>query len=268
MVADFISADYRWLYSPDGNDDARVLFKPGKNRDGYFDSEDIIKQTNNAMDIIQKHFPDEDHVFIFDNATTHMKRADDALSARKMPKFTPAEGKNWGVSVTERDAAGNIIYSQDGKPKKVFRCMTDAHLPNGEPQPLYFPEGHPRAGIFKGMSVILEERGLVAESKLRAECKGFKCIPGWNSCCMRRVLFNQPDFVMVKSLLEEACAERGFQMLFLPKFHCELNFIEQCWGFAKRIYRQYPPSKDENELRKNLLSALESIPLTTMRRSV
>jgi transposase len=69
---------------------------------------------------------------------------------------------------------------------------------------------------------------------------------------------------MVKSLLEEACAKQGFWMLFLPKFHCELNFIEQCWGFAKRIYRQYPPSKDENELRKNLLSALESIPLTTM----
>jgi len=43
MVADFVSADYGWLCSPDGKERARVLFKPGKNRDGYFDCEDIIE---------------------------------------------------------------------------------------------------------------------------------------------------------------------------------------------------------------------------------
>lgn len=266
MVADFVSADYGWLCSPDGTERARVLFKPGKNRDGYFDCEDIIDQVGTAMDIIQKHFPHEDHIFIFDNATTHTKRADDALSARKMPKFPPPPGKNWGVSITERDQAGKIVYDESGKPKKVFRRMADARLPNGEPQALYFPEGHPRAGVFKGMEVILEERGLIKESKLRAECKGYKCAPGQNACCARRVLFNQPDFVEVKSLLEDACAGHGFRILFLPKFHCELNFIEQCWGFAKRIYRQYPPSKGEEDLQTNLLSALEAVPLTTMRK--
>src|SRR6266404_5765063 len=45
--------------------------------------------TLNAIDIIEKHYPDEDHVLLFDNATTHLKRADSAISARKMPKFTP-----------------------------------------------------------------------------------------------------------------------------------------------------------------------------------
>jgi hypothetical protein len=34
-----------------------------------------------AMDILEEHYPDEDHVLVFDNATTHLKRADDALSA-------------------------------------------------------------------------------------------------------------------------------------------------------------------------------------------
>ena len=29
MVADFVSADYRWLRSPDGKESARVLFKAG-----------------------------------------------------------------------------------------------------------------------------------------------------------------------------------------------------------------------------------------------
>jgi transposase len=266
MVADFISADYGWLTSPDGNESARVLFKPGKNRDGYFDCEDIINQTSTAMDILQKHFSHEDHVFVFDNATTHTKRADGALSARKMPKKTPPEGKNWGVSVTARDANGKIIYSEDGKPKKVVQRMEDAHFPNGMLQSLYFPEDHPQAGIFKGMVVILEERGLIKESKLRAECKRFKCQPGKTDCCARRTLYNQPDFVAVRSMLENACEKRGFRGLFLPKFHCEINFIEQCWGYAKRVYRQYPPSKDEEDLKNNLLAALGSIPLVNMRR--
>jgi hypothetical protein len=268
MVADFISADYGWLCSPDGQESARVLFKPGKNRDGYFDCDDIIDQSTKAMDILERHFPDDDHIFIFDNATTHTKRADDALSARKMPKFPPVEGKNWGVSVTERSADGKIVYDQNGKPKKRTQPMSGAHFSNGKPQSLYFPPDHQQAGVFKGMATILEERGLVKQSKLRAECKGFKCARGTVDCCVRRVLYNQPDFIAVKSLLEGACAQRGFEVIFLPKFHCELNFIEQCWGYAKRVYRQYPPSKSEADLEKNLLSALESIPLVTMRKYV
>jgi hypothetical protein len=268
MVADFVSADYRWLRSPDGLESARVLFKAGKNQDGYFSGENIIQHVETAMDILEKHFPNEQHIFIFDNAKTHTKRADDALSARKMPKNTPAPGKNWGVSVTERDASGKIIYGTDGKPQKVIRRMADATLPNGQSQSLYFPEGHPRAGVFKGMAKILEERGLEQESKLRAECPGFKCTPGETSCCARQVLYNQPDFISVRSQLENTCEKRGFRVIFAPKFHCELNFIEMCWGYAKRLYRQYPPSKDECEMTRNVITALDSVPLVAMRRLV
>jgi len=51
-----------------------------------------------------------------------------------------------------------------------------------------------------------------------------------------------------------------------PKFHCELNFIEQCWGQAKSVYRTYPPSSKEEDLTRNTLSALASVPLVIMRR--
>jgi len=81
-----------------------------------------------------------------------------------------------------------------------------------------------------------------------------------------RTLYNQPDFVQVKSLLETTCEARGFTILFISKFHCELNFIEQCWGFAKRIYRHYPTSSKEADLERNVLAALESVPLESMRR--
>ena len=85
-------------------------------------------------------------------------------------------------------------------------------------------------------------------------------------CCCRRILYNEPDFVNVESCLEATCKALGVLVIFLPKFHCELNFIEQCWGYAKRIYRLNPESSREDILEKNALAALETIPLPTMRR--
>ena len=55
-------------------------------------------------------------------------------------------------------------------------------------------------------------------------------------------------------------------VLFLPKFHRELNFIERCWGYAKRLYRLCPESSQEDQLEKNTLHSLEEIPLDTMRK--
>ena len=219
------------------------------------------------MDILLEYYPQFEHVFVYDNATTHLKRADDALSARKMPKNIPKQGTNWGIEVTKRDpTTGKPVYKSDRTPEKVKIHMKDGQLPNGEPQSFYFPEGHPRAGVFKGMAVILEERGFGEMSKMWAECKKFKCAEGATDCCCRRILYNQPDFANVDLLLESICADRGFQVLFLPKFHCELNFIEQCWGRAKSVYRTYPESSRVDQLEENTLTALESVPLSMMRK--
>ena len=104
------------------------------------------------------------------------------------------------------------------------------------------------------------------ESKLRYECAGFKCEAGATSCCCRRVLYSQPDFVAVESLLEAHCHAREFQVLLLPKFYCELNFIKQCWGYAKWKYREFPPSSKEADLEKNLLASLEMVSIQSMRK--
>ncbi|KAH7905399.1 hypothetical protein BJ138DRAFT_1106018 [Hygrophoropsis aurantiaca] len=222
MVADFVSADYGWLRSPDGNKQGRVLFRCGKARDGYFTNLDIQNHTKNAMDILDEHFSNEDHVLVFDNATTHLKRADNALSARKMPKGIPKKGGNWGVEVVKVDIDGKSVFSADGKVCKIKVPMSDGRFDDGTIQPLYFPPNDPRGpeGTFKGMAVILEERKhkdplkftFADYTKLKAQCgKNFDCKKDQINCCCRRILYTQPDFTRVESLLETLCKARGYQ---------------------------------------------------------
>ena len=102
--------------------------------------------------------------------------------------------------------------------------------------------------------------------KLNGECKNFKCAPGCTDCCLWRILYNQPDFANQKSALEEICEARGYRVLFFPKFQCEVNCIEQCWGFAKRVYRQFPASSAEADLERNMLAVLDAVLLTSIHR--
>jgi hypothetical protein len=267
MVADFVSADYGWLRSPDGTESARVLFKAGKAQEGYFTSEDIQKQNKAAMDILKKHYPNEDHVFVYDNATTHLKRADGALSARQMPK---GPSDKFSIERTVMGLDGKPVHETNGTLLKEKIRMVNGHFSNGEEQQFYYPDDHEKyPGFFKGITVILQERGftgLTGRGGKLLECKGFNCKVGVTDCCCRRILYCQPDFQEVESILETLCRSCGFQVLFLPKFHCELNFIEQCWGHAKRRYRKYPVSSKEADLEVNLIHALDEVPLDSMRR--
>ncbi|KIJ91110.1 hypothetical protein K443DRAFT_135560 [Laccaria amethystina LaAM-08-1] len=216
------------------------------------------------MDILTEFYPEYEHVLIYDNPPTHLKRPEGSLSACHMPKFTPKEGHNWGIKVSERNKDGKTMHHPNGSLEKEKIKMSDARFADGTPQPLYFPEDHPHAGVFKGMAVILEEHSLNNEVKLHVECKGFKWAPPAIDCCCCRVLYNQPFFTHVTMILENTCNTQGFRIIYLPKFHCELNFIEQCWGYAKRIYRLNLPCSHEDQLEKNVLVALDSIPLACM----
>jgi hypothetical protein len=182
-----------------------------------------------------------------------------------MVRNVPKKDKNWGVEVNLTDENGKQVYQSDGKLAKTTIRIAMGIMADRSPQDFYFPEGHPDAGKFKGMSVILAEHGLVCESKLKAQCNDkFDCPPGATNCCCHRALFFQPDFVNVESALKIHCKGFRFTVIFLPKFHCELNFIEQCWGFAKRVYQHYPPSSKEADLEQNVIEALDSVPLASM----
>jgi hypothetical protein len=226
--------------------DARLFFQPGKNRDGYFASEDLLAQVSNAVDIFElKTSGFVTGLFMFDNAPSHQKRAPNALSARHMVK---APTKDW-------------------TPHKGGPWMRDGTFSDGRKQPFYFPNNHPEMpGWFKGMELIIRERGLWPEGGLNAQYKGFKCEPDQTNCCCRRLLFNQPDFIAQKSQLEEYITQRGHLCDFYPKFHPELNFIEQYWGASKFDYRTTQKTNNITEMQENVKSCLDRVPLIKIRR--
>ena len=69
-----------------------------------------------------------------------------------------------------------------------------------------------------------------------------------NKCCCQRMLSTQPDFSSECSALQHAVETpvmiEGVRCLrhlcfFLPKFHCELNWIERMWGASKAYARAH-----------------------------
>src|SRR6266498_4261515 len=75
----------------------------------------------------------------------------------------------------------------------------------------------------------------------------------------------QPDFLAQKGRLKEVIVAAGHQVIFYPKFHCELNFIENFWGAAKKYSRSHY-DYSWTGLQKTVPLALSSVSLTTIRR--
>ena len=86
-----------------------------------------------------------------------------------------------------------------------------------------------------------------------------------NTCCNKRILELQPDFMEQKSLVQETIEAAGHLCLFLPKFHCELNPIEYFWGTVKKHLHDHCDYSFDG-LKENLPKALDSVPIQTIRR--
>lgn len=119
------------------------------------------------------------------------------------------------------------------------------------------------------MAIILHERSIKVDG-LQAQCPKFKCSPLALFCCTRQILYNQPDFHDVDSLLEIHCRKQpeGYLVVFLPKFHCKLNPIEQCWAAAKHTCQKFPATGKETDLDRNVITAMNSSDLLSIRRYV
>ena len=120
---------------------ARVVLRPGKDRDGYFTNEKVVKQLQDAVQIVQTRFPRQTHVFVYDNAPCHTKRPPWSISARHMPK---------------NPSANFTFPSVDSQGQKIQVQMEPGRLPDGAVQPFYYSDSHSKhPGMFKGMAQIL-----------------------------------------------------------------------------------------------------------------
>jgi len=63
------------------------------------------------------------------------------------------------------------------------------------------------------------------------QCKA--CPDNGTACCAKCILELQPDFKGQKSLVQEVIEAAGHLCIILPKFHCELSFIEYFLGAIK-----------------------------------
>ena len=130
-------------------------------------------------------------------------------------------------------------------------------------QPMIFPPDHPDfPNQPKGMKEILVERGLW-KSKLCMQCK--KCPDDDVACCAKWILERQPDFRAQTSLVQEVIEAAGHICLILPKFHCELNFIEYFWGAVKRWLREHCDYTFKT-LQQNMPVALASVDKLLIRK--
>ena len=116
----------------------------------------------------------------------------------------------------------------------------------------------------KGIKCVLEEWGLW-RAGLLLECKKPKCATDATNCCARRLLSCQPDFTEQKSSVQEVIEAAGHLCIFLPKFHCELNFIEFFWGAVKKYLRTHC-NYTFDTLKTNLPAALAAVDVKTIRK--
>ena len=203
--------------------------------DNFWNGEKMADQTlNTAMPLFELAFPPDrfQGLFLFDNATNHRVMAPDALDVRKM-NLGPG-----GKQPVMRDGWNSLTNS----PQK----MTDAN------------------GVPIGIRQTLVERGLWPGRGLRLECgKGQHSSD--NSCCARKLLGAQPDFASQRGYIQEKIEERGHLVMFYPKFHPELNFIEYFWAAAKRFARENCDYTIRG-LRSTVHHALESVRSDTIRK--
>ena len=82
---------------------------------------------------------------------------------------------------------------------------------------------------------------------------------------MRIVLFNHSNFQEEKTVVGTFLLSLGYQVLFILKFHCELNPIVRVWSQAKVYTREFT-NFSLVFLRKILNPALDSVSTDTIRK--
>ncbi len=259
MISGFLCACHGFLCREINGNTVRSYktIKPGKNRDGFWTNENLVQQLEEVIPLFKSVHPDCELLFAFDNSQNHHAKASDALVASRLNK------SDGGVGVkVMRDTSYNI---------EVIDPITNEVREVSVAQEMFVM--HQGNKIAKGVQRILTERGLW--DKLDGRRKLFECglckagtpPPGNIYCCGVHLLSEQPDFKEQLEMLQEVIKRHGdtCKIIYFPKYHCELNYIEVVWGYLKNKLRRectfsFPDLCDKID------QEIMSIPLKFIRR--
>ena len=139
------------------------------------------------------------------------------------------------------------------------------------------PDGHALGGQQKGTVSVLRERGEATTDSSGRElnhqfclCKTMGNLYDFSrsdtGCCLMRKVALLPDFRAEKPRIFQTCEKHGGICIFLPAFHCELNFIERVWADVKRWIRKYHSDDKSLKMQQKMEHAIDRLPLATCRR--
>ena len=113
MVSDFIEENGS-DYLRHNNKEAHLLLETST--DGYFNNDMLIKQVDEAIQIFEQKYPSAQALFLFDNAPSHKKYADDMLNTDRM-NVRPG-GKQPVMQDTVHNGQVQSMVLPDGQPKE------------------------------------------------------------------------------------------------------------------------------------------------------
>ena len=253
MISGFCCECHGFMVDEALNKKSYILFQAGTNREGWWKNDDLVRQCKDVFELIEKLHPESVILFAFDNSMNHHKRAPDGLDASLLP--LKDDGKN-------APKMRNTEFLQNGV--RINQQMQTS------------------SGGQKGVRSILIERGIWRVGML-LECQGCRMnVPHANrknvfslkddsyeltiECCGRYRLSQEPDFLAQKEWLREEIEGRGHQIIYYPKFHCELNYIEMIWAYVKANLRKNCTYSFE-DLKIKLPGVIENIPISFFRKA-
>jgi hypothetical protein len=171
------------------------------------------------VDLFKHIHPDCDLLFAFDNSMSHHKKAPGSLDVSRINLGDG--GAYWDNAETVPMRVGWFINAEG---VRIEQCMQNAE------------------GKQLGLKNILIGRNKWRASprmlKICDECKESSEETDRTDCCAYRVVSIEPDFLEQKEWLTEVVQEAGCSIIFYPKYHCELNFIENIWSYLKQTLRK------------------------------
>ena len=210
------------------NKTATAIIEPSKNN--YFDNDSILSQFERLLLCMNYSSIFKDNNYrvdiLVDNATTHTK----ALIDAKM--FNKGVNTHCGIE--------KLSWNDENNNECSFDC--------------YYESG-PNVGLSKGLFNMCKELKIIDASVQSKEIKLDE---------LRRIAAKHPAFkhkTKLEDLIENLNMKYNMdvRLIYLPKFHCELNPIEMYWAQLKNEFRKINNQSSNGDLLKaNILNSRQT----------